>query len=215
MSLHRASWAVATSLRASVGTPCHRQLKRAVDLKLKQMPPTGQMPEEHWDYTQCCVSPSLAPSQKLKPWDVSWIHACLILAQWQDCVEISFTTAVEPSDSCIARSSFPSDQNSGIKQTWNFFGRGNESLSCKTSSSHWHQHLPFHHPQDAPWGICRKQDSNDVTITHKVQQGEADLESELECSAVFFFISKSLLYDEWNLARLITFLTMKPQRQIH
>jgi len=34
-------------------------------------------------------------------------------------------------------------------------------------------------------------------------------------NAVFFFISKSLLDDEWNPARLITFLTMKPQRQIH
>lgn len=35
-----------------------------------------------------------------------------------------------------------------------------------------------------------------MPITHEVQQGEADLESELECSAVFFFISKSLLDDE-------------------
>lgn len=66
--------------------------------------------------------------------DVSWIHAYFILAQWQGCVEISHTAAVEPSHSCFARSSFPSEQNRGTKQTWNFFGRGNKILSCKTPS---------------------------------------------------------------------------------
>lgn len=144
--------------------------------------------------------------------DGSWIHAWLILAQWQGGVDISYTTAAEPSDSCFAHSSFPSEQTWGTKQTWNFFGRGSKSLSCETPFPHGHLHLPL---ADASRGICRKQDSNNVPITHKVQQEEADLETELECSAVFFFIIKSLLDDEWNPARLITFLAIKPQRQIH
>lgn len=71
-SLHRASWAVATSLRGSVGSPYNRQLKGAIDLELKQMPLVGQMPEGCWDYTQCCVC--LAPSQRLKPCE---LDSCL------------------------------------------------------------------------------------------------------------------------------------------
>ena len=192
------------------------------------MPQIGQMPEVIWDYTQCCVSlvsSSLAPSLRLRPCvDGSWIHAWLILAQYEGWVNISYTTAVKPSDNCFAHSSFPyrfsggglplatSEQNWDTKQNWNFFGSGSESLSCKAPFPHWHLRVPF---TIASWGICRKRDSNDVPITHKVQQGEAHLGSELECSAVFSFISKSLLDDERNPARLVTFLTIKPQRQIH
>jgi len=156
----------------------------------------SQMPDVIWDYSQYCVSlvsSSLAPRVRLRPYmDGSCTQPWLTLVQWQGWVNISYTTAEKPSDSCFSRSSFPyrfsglfffclSPHLSKIRtlsKTRTSLWVG-VHLSCKGPFPHWHLRVPF---TVFSWGICRKRDSNDVPITRKVQQREADLGSELECS---------------------------------
>lgn len=145
---------------------------------------------------------------------------------WYQSSDISRTTAGKPSDGRFKLFSFPYrfsrvlfcllpglSKTGTLGKTEAFLGVGVKVWAAKPPSlTNIYARVPV---TLASWGFCRKWDNNDVPITHKVQRGEVDLGSELECSAVFSFISERLLDDEWNTARLITFLTIKFQRLIH